>query len=195
MTPRPLVFFDLETAGLEPDAEIIQLAAIAIEWPTFQELGTFERKIQFDESRAHPKALEVNHYDRAVWAREAEGQGTVLMAFSQWLRPFTCIPMTSKAGKPYKLAQMVGYNSEGFDSERIQRAFKNNGIFYPAHYRTLDALQLAAWDALDTGLVGPSLKLTDVCERMKLSTTGAHDALVDVRMTIALVKWIMLCEV
>ena len=45
---RPCVFFDLETGGPERSHPIIQLAAIAVE--SGKELGTFERKLAFNES-------------------------------------------------------------------------------------------------------------------------------------------------
>ena len=189
---RPLVFFDLETAGLEPEAEIIQISAQAVTWPCLEDLDEpFNVKIKFDETRAHPKALEINHYSAKVWEREAIPMGTALTQLSMWLCKYASIEMTSKGGRPYKLTQMAGYNSENFDSERLQRAFKTYGIFYPAHYRTLDVLQLVAWDALIEGLMAPSLKLTDVCERFNLSTENAHDALADVRMTIEVARTLL----
>lgn len=192
MISRPIVFFDLETGGLEPTSPIIQIAAVAVGFPSWEEYPfPFEKKIMFNEADAHPKALEINHYDRTVWDREAESLGMVLTAFSMWLRNYSCIELVSKAGRPYKVAQLAGYNSEGFDSSRLQAAFRNNGIYYPAHYRTLDVLQLAAWEALETGLAAPSLKLSDVCTRYGISVLGAHDALTDVRMTIELAKRII----
>lgn len=189
---EPLVFFDLETAGLSPSAPIIQLSAVAVDRMTWEELiPPFNKLIKFDESLAEPRALEVNHYSPERWEAEAESLGSVLTSFGNWLRAYTSIPMTSKRGTPYYLAQLAGYNTESFDGPRLRDAFKTVGLFYPAHYRTLDVLQLAAWDAMRKGELATSLKLSDVCDRYGISTEGAHDALADVRMTIKLAQAIL----
>jgi DNA polymerase III epsilon subunit-like protein len=192
---RPLVFFDLETGGLDPDAPLIQLSAVAVSLPDWKEqLPSFNSLIKFDEAQAEPKALEVNHYDPQRWENEAKPLSIVLADFATWIRAFTSIPMQSKRGSTYYLAQLAGYNTEAFDSPRLRAAFRDFGLFYPAHYRTLDVLQLAAWDALRLGEIAPSLKLTETCHRYAIPTDGAHDALADVRMTIALARKIMVSD-
>ena len=89
------VYFDLETGGIDPIHPNIQLAAIAVgsDW---QELGTFERKIQFDESEADPQALAMNHYDAEVWKREAQPIGKVVSDFALFLNDYKVISMVSK---------------------------------------------------------------------------------------------------
>lgn len=189
---EPLVFFDLETAGLSPSAPIIQLSAVAVDRTTWEELiPPFNKLIKFDEALAEPRALEVNHYSPERWKAEAESLGSVLTSFGNWLRAYTTIPMLSKRQSTYYIAQLAGYNTESFDGPRLRDAFKQHGLFYPAHYRTLDVLQLAAWAAMRKGELAPSLKLSDVCNRYGISTEGAHDALADVRMTIKLAQAIL----
>ncbi|NCC46919.1 MAG: hypothetical protein EOM16_07785, partial [Bacteroidia bacterium] len=53
-----VIFFDLETSGLEPDQHsIIQIAAIdAVSG------DEFTRKVKFRKKLASPEALAVNHY-------------------------------------------------------------------------------------------------------------------------------------
>jgi DNA polymerase III epsilon subunit-like protein len=186
---RPIVFFDIETSGLGPAAEIIQLSAIAVDRDTWEPLiPSFNKLLTFDLERAESKALELNHYDEERWKREAESPTSVLKSFGDYLRAWATIPMTSKGGRPYYLAQLAGYNTEAFDAPRLRDAFKAAGLFYPAHYRTLDVMQLAAWVEMRKGELCPSLRLGEICYRYGIDGEGAHDALADVRMTIALAK-------
>ena len=62
-----VIFFDLETSGLDPKRhEIIQIAMIHA--PTGDSL---ELKMWFDETKASEEALRVNHYDvRNLGSRE-----------------------------------------------------------------------------------------------------------------------------
>ena len=48
-----IVFFDLETGGLETHRPITQIAAIAVD-QQLNELDSFEVKIRFDEAKACP---------------------------------------------------------------------------------------------------------------------------------------------
>ena len=63
-----IVFFDLETGGTKwwphtmngatvPMNPIIQIAAIAVDETTFEEMDFFERKVCFDTSHAEAEAL------------------------------------------------------------------------------------------------------------------------------------------
>ncbi|MCA1625996.1 MAG: hypothetical protein LC778_19810 [Acidobacteria bacterium] len=83
---QKIVYFDFETAGLTDNHPNIQLAAIAVDSDTFEELDSFEAKIQFDESKADPEALKINHYSRDVWEREAKTCGHVTYLFCEFLK-------------------------------------------------------------------------------------------------------------
>jgi hypothetical protein len=48
---RSAVYFDVETAGLADGAPIIQLASVAVDEDTWEELGTFNALLKFDESK------------------------------------------------------------------------------------------------------------------------------------------------
>src|ERR1019366_3616301 len=105
-----LVFFDLETAGLTSAHPDIQLAAIAVD-PDWNELDTFDEKIRFDISRADPEALKLNHYDPAIWEREALGECAVVKSFAAFLGPYKCVQLVSKrTGNPYSVARLAGHH-------------------------------------------------------------------------------------
>ena len=98
-----LIFFDLETAGLEPKQHpIIQIAAIVVD-STLRELESFEAKIRFDESEADPKSLSKNRYDKKQWKREALDPAIAASKFSKFLRRHVTHDMISKDGKPYQV--------------------------------------------------------------------------------------------
>jgi DNA polymerase III epsilon subunit-like protein len=182
------LFFDLETGGLELRHPVIQMAAIAIREDDWQEVGTFERKLSFDEALADQKALEMNHYDREQWQREAIHPDQAVRDFAKWCAPFRCIEMTSKAGSPYSVAKLAGHNIVAFDLPRLRALFGSQ--FFPFSYHAKDTLQRALWyfDEHPEVKRPASLKQGVLCEAFGIPVDGAHDALTDVRMAAALAR-------
>lgn len=181
------VFFDFETGGIREDHPNIQLAAIAVngDWA---EVGSFEKKIQFDESTAEPEALKMNHYDPAVWKAEALPMAKVVAMFAEFLRPFCCIEKVGRRGVPYSVARLAGHNAATFDGPRLRRMFEECRTFLPTELFVRDTLQRALWWFDERGIVPKSLRLVELCSYFNLPEDGAHDALSDVRMTISLAK-------
>lgn len=179
------VYFDLETGGVEPSHPTIQLAAIAVENGTFKEAGTFESKVKFDEAQADPEALKINHYAPEAW-KDAPTPLSVSVRFSAWLRPFMSVQLTSKrTGMPYSVARLSGYNAVTFDGPRLKAMYR--GSFFPCSYQIRDVMQRAFFYFDENELDQPKdYKLTTICEHFGINTSGAHDALADVRLTIAL---------
>jgi DNA polymerase III epsilon subunit-like protein len=189
------IYFDLETNGLEAHHVPIQLAAIAIDDATGAELSSFERKLKFNARESSLEALQVNHYDPAVWAREAKEPATVVVEFSEWAKPYACIEMTSKAkGTKYKVGKLAGHNVVAFDLVRLRGLYGTR--FFPFSYHTKDTLQRAVWffDEHPEVKRPESLKLAVLCESFGLPVNGAHDALADVRMSAALARAIAKAE-
>jgi DNA polymerase III epsilon subunit-like protein len=182
------VFFDLETGGVKPEHPNIQLAAVAVEG--WVEVGTFERKIVFDPSMCEPDALAMNHYDHEVWMREAKPEAIVAEEFARFLEAHRSIKMISKkSGKPYSVARLAGHNAATFDGIRLKNMFGARGMFLPADPRTRDTCMRAQWYFDENGIEPPrDYKLATLCEYFGIDTAGAHDALADVRMCIALAK-------
>jgi len=187
-----LVFFDLETAGVDPEEHpIIQIAAIAVD-SSLCELESFEMKIHFDESEANSRSLSVNRYCKKVWKQEALAVAIAADRFSQFLRRHATVDMESKTGKPYRLAQMVAHNGERFDGPFLEAWYRKLGLFCPARKMVLCTKQRALWlfDE-DKSLTPPAnYKLGTLCEffGVKLKPEHAHDAFNDVRATVELYR-------
>ena len=182
------IVFDVETGGLLDRHPTIQLAAIAIDDTTGVEIGAMECKIQFREEEADPEALRINHYDAAVWMKAAITPEEAVRKFTRFLDPYRTIQMISKAGKPYRVAKLSGYNAQTFDMPRLRRLYGDQ--FTPFGFHVRDVLQRVVWwfDEVDPATKPPNLKLTSVCEYFGIDTTGAHDALCDVRLCAKLAR-------
>jgi len=150
MTHR-VVYFDLETAGLDPAHADIQLAAVATE--DFVEVDSFEAKIVFDLKAADPEALKINSYDEAVWRKEARPERDVVKRFASFLSQHATIEkMSKKTGNPYRVAWLAGHNIASFDVPRLSAMFKRHDRFLGAEiFRPLDTMQLAWWYEVDPG--------------------------------------------
>ena len=187
------VIYDLETAGLDLRDAVIQIAGLAVgPAPEFPELATFEVKLQFDPSAASPEALEVNSYDRATWEAEAVPPAEACRRFAWWLEAYKAVELTSRGGKPYRVAQMASYNT-GFDQPRLHGLFRRCDRFLPGFFRHLDVLQLALWVYESRGGAPSDFKLGTVYGHLGGEPAAAHDAAADCAMTAHVLRrlWAM----
>jgi DNA polymerase III epsilon subunit-like protein len=180
------VYFDFETGGVHDDEPNIQLAAIAVD-NDFHELASFEQKIAFNEADANPQALQINHYDRAQWT-DAKPPAEAARLFAQWLRPFACVEKISRQGTPYSVARLAGHNAAVFDAPRLRRMFAEAQLFCPVDLHVRDTLQRALWHFDDQRIEPASFRLTELCKHFGIPVDGAHDALTDVRLAIAVAR-------
>jgi DNA polymerase III epsilon subunit-like protein len=172
------VYVDTETGGVLPQHPTIQLAAVAMRGDV--ELASFEQKIQFNEADCDPEALKMNHYTAEAWA-DAVSPAIAASRFAAWLRPHSTVPKVSKAGKPYNVARVSGYNYVAFDGPRVRALFGTQ--FCPLEFLARDVLQRVLFYFDETGETPPeNFKLSTVAAHFGLSTDGAHDALADARM-------------
>ena len=185
-----LVFFDLETGGLETWRPIIQIAAIAVA-SNGSELETFEAKLRFDEAVADPKALRKNHYSPERWFHEAQPACVVAEAFAQLLLRHASVDQTAFSGRVFQVAQLVAHNA-AFDGAFIRAWYERMHLFLPASPRVLCTMQRAMWSFFeDKSLTPPKdFRLGTLCEYfgVRLPEEEAHDALNDVRATVALYR-------
>ena len=188
------VYFDFETGGITEDKPNIQLAAVAVD-EKWNEVGSFEMKIQFDESKADAKALEINHYDRAVWAKEAKPQPQVIALFDAFLvNHRDMVQISKRTNKPYSVAQLAGHNAAQFDYPRLKRAYGE--MFLPAYPLVLDTLQLAMWHFRDKKDRPVDFKLPTLMkflqeqEFLLPGAFNAHNSVDDVRASYIVAKWI-----
>jgi len=115
--------------------------------------------------------------------------GETVAKFSRFLFPHLCIEMVSaRTGRPYSVAKMAGYNALTFDWPRLKSLYGQT--FLPCSYHVRDVLQRAMWwfDEHSEAERPKNLKLGTVCEYFSIMKPGAHDALVDVRLTAALAR-------
>ena len=138
-----LLFYDLETGGLDfTKHPIIQIAAIAVD-SELCELETFEIKVRFDESTADPNSLSANHYSAEVWNKQAVDASIAAKRFATFLRRHATVDLLSREGKPYRVAQTVAHNGERFDAPFLQAWYQRLGLFCPARYMVLCTKQRA----------------------------------------------------
>lgn len=66
---RPILFVDLEVTGLDRHKhEIIEIAALRVEQPTFEITNSFYTKVIPEHlETADPKALQINNYSKEGW--------------------------------------------------------------------------------------------------------------------------------
>jgi len=180
------IYFDFETGGVLPEHPNIQLAAIAVDDATGGELAAFEQKIQFDPKQCATEALALNGWQEEAW-KDALPVPAVAAKFDSFLAPHKCVRMVSKrTGSPYNVAKGAGYNALTFDWPRLKALFGTR--FLPMSYRVRDVLQRAVFyfDEHPDLRCPDDYKLSTICEYFGIKTEGAHDALVDVRLTAAL---------
>jgi DNA polymerase III epsilon subunit-like protein len=183
-----LVFFDLETGGLDPKRHpIIQLAAVAVD-RELEVLEAFEAKIKFNLGYAKAQSLRKNHYHPGVWANDAREPKEVAQDFSLFLRRHASVPALSGQGKSYKVAQLVAHNA-AFDGPFLAAWFDKQNLYLPARRLVLCTRQLAMWQFLSGEAPTPeNYQLATLCDHfgVPFHAAAAHDALGDVIATVQL---------
>lgn len=192
-----LIFFDLETGGINPARHpIIQIAAIAVN-SVLEPVEAFEAKVQFSDAQATKQSLRKNHYSRGLWARDGLPPGEVADRFSEFLKRYASHPATTSSGSAYSVAQLVAHNS-AFDGPFLQAWFARHDRFLPARFQVLCTLQRAQWLFAENPNCRPpaNFKLATLCEyfRVPFHAANAHEALGDVTATFMLYKAIVAAE-
>jgi DNA polymerase III epsilon subunit-like protein len=169
---KKVVYVDIETGGLDRDRHpITQIAAYV---PATKEF--FERKIIVDPAECDPVALEINHYNPAVWAATAVPACLAALDFIIFLRRHATIHFVDRDGDKLKsVAQMAGHNADAFDLPFLRRWAAEFGHDLPIYHTSLCTKQLAMWlhPGLDSYSLGP------LCQHFGIEIKNAHDALAD----------------
>jgi DNA polymerase III epsilon subunit-like protein len=189
-TDATIIFFDIETGGLETHRPITQIAAIAVD-EQLNELDSFEVKIRFDEAKACPDALRRNHYRRSEWKRSAIAPQQAAKSFSRFLRRHASVEVLRSDLTSFRVAQLVSHNSQ-FDGPFLKAWFEDLGIFLPASYRVFCTLQRAYWYFHENPRVAlpDDFRLGTLCEYfgVPLNPGEAHEALADACAALALYR-------
>lgn len=182
-----IVFFDLETGGLdETKHPIIQFAGIAV-GAGWEELETLELKIQFDTISADAEALKVNGWTAEAWAT-AETVNRALSRITDFFLRHATLQKVAKSGRCYQVAEVAAHNAP-FDARFLAAWFKRWGIFLPAAcFEALDTVDLARWVSRGNARRPENHKLGTLCDFYGIVNEQAHDALGDARATVALAQ-------
>lgn len=190
---KRIVWFDLETSGYKIGYhEVIQIGAIATDH-SLKILEEFNQLIFFDVERASVEALEVNHYVPEIWRDNAVYPEDAMNLFSKFLKRHSTYGKISRAGNPYSVAEIGGYNTK-FDIDHIKNLYQQHDEFLPMAYGTgeyIDILQMVRHFEFTFDLRLEKRKLGYVIEFLDVATKEEgelHDALQDVRLTIEIAK-------
>ena len=186
-----LVFCDIETAGRGVTCPIIQIAAVAVD-SRLRELETFEVKIRFELDTGTRKSVPVACFEPTVWKRLARQPDEAARHFADFLRRHATVDMvSSRTGKPYRLAQLAAHNGD-FDGPRLRSWFRRQKQFLPASRRVFCTLQRAFWLFHEATTLTPpaNYRLATLCEYfgVPLGQDEHHDALADARATVAVYR-------
>jgi DNA polymerase III epsilon subunit-like protein len=188
---KRLIFFDIESGGLNPRRHpIVQLAAVAVD-KDLQLVEAFEAKIRFDRREANRNSLRKNHFHPGVWAREAHEPEAVARKFAEFLRRHATVPKLASDGRPYHVAQLVAHNA-AFDGPFLQAWYERLNTFLPARYQVLCTLQRALWYFHEhpEELPPADFKLATLCKYFGVAfhAASAHEAMADVSATVDLYR-------
>lgn len=186
--PIKYCFLDTETTGTAPNLhEIYQISAIITD-ANLNELDSFNLSFRPLTYTHESSALEVAGLTlddlKALTASPAQAYG----GFTQMLSKHC-----NKYDKTDKM-QLVGYNVR-FDADFLRAFFqKNHDDYFGSWFWNppLDVMNAAAWYVQTIRPALVNFKLGTVCQTigMEWDQNQAHDALYDVRQTIALFKYL-----
>lgn len=177
-----ILFYDLETGGIEDRHPTIQIAASVWDVGLDGELASFQRKLQFDPAACSPQALEVNAYSPEGWV-DAVDPATGWQDFFRFCGEHRSKPMVSKKGNQYLVTIAGGHNVTAFDFPRVVRAARKLDAFMPLWWYQLDTYALAVWARALGALPEMRLNLESLSTHFGVGFSGEqHDALVDCRL-------------
>lgn len=171
-----LVAVDLETSGLDPTYhEIIEVGVV---WEMPGRLGreghvaTHELVLQFDESKADPKALEVNGWGKREFGPTVD---------PQWARGFLEELLND--------AHVVGKNPN-FDLAFLEQFLREPGVKWekPWHHRAVDigAVCMGRFRLLDP----PNTEAVESLTGIRIPENKRHSALADAQWAWDVLQWV-----
>ena len=169
---QDLIFFDIETTGLNKDKHtIIEIAIVKTNWrgDLINEWHTKIKPTKKDLDRASPKALEINHFSVDEWE-----EAPLLSEVSQQIE-------TRLQG-----GLLVGQNIGMFDIPFVQAVLERERDGVRISRRYLDTMSLAIEHLMPCGLKSVSLK--NIRKALNIDTGKAHTALADTLACVEVYK-------
>lgn len=152
-----LVFIDIETSSLNPDADILEIAGLIVDKNLeIKEVFDFLIKPK-DLNKADPKSLKIIDYSEKKWKNAYNLKEVLNILYPK-----------------FKNKILAGWLSH-FDYARLEKAFYENGFDHPFDYRKIDVFSLAV---AKYGLKKISGKetLTKICQALNIDRGKAHSA-------------------
>ena len=157
---RPVIFLDVETTHIEPGdnaGEILEIAIVALDGRTL----VHEKILPEHIETATEEALEINGYDKEVWAQQA-------VSFNE---------VAHRVKSLMSGSVIVGQNPP-FDRGFVLHHLRKLGLdVSEISYHTIDTATLT-WEHLTPPCGSVSLGWS--CRALGISNEGAHTALADV---------------
>jgi len=193
MPAERIVFADIESIGLDPNGPIRQIAAVAVD-DMLREVEAFDVKVAVDWRRIRAwRQRPRSSPPTPSFTSETEPA----QRFAEFLSRHATLDVLTARGTTLRVAQLAAHHA-AHDGPFLQAFFARNRRFYPGDYRMLCTVQRAQWFFQEhDGLVTPAdFKLATLCEYFRVPFPAAtrHDALVDVRATLALYREILAVE-
>ena len=186
MTPMKILYFDLETTGLNPDRNAIhQLAGYVEINGEIKQRFDFKIKPHFN-AVIDDKALEISGKTKAEVMAYPESK----VVFGEFKR------LLNQYADPYNTKDkffLCGYNNASFDNQFLRSFFKVNGDNYFGSWfwsNSLDVMVLSTQYLMSKRIEMPDFKLVSVAKAMGLDVdvTKAHDGLYDIELTYQIYK-------
>jgi len=169
-----LLFFDLETTGLDKDNNtILEIAIVKTDFEG-NVLSSYQTKIKptpTDIVNASKRALEINGYNEKSWEsaisqKEAAAQIVEQFGKGKWI--------------------LAGQNIGGFDIPFLQAFLNRHGQDYRVGRRYIDTMSLAIEHLMPCGL--ESVSLVNVRKALNIQTGTAHSAMADTLACVEVYK-------
>lgn len=189
-----IVWIDIETDKLDPvAAQPIQVACIATDRVTLEEIDSLELKVHFREYHADNDALKRNHYSYDIWYQESLSPDVALDTLTDFFAAHATRKRTSKrSGNGYTTCEIGGHNIAMYDAIILANWYNRAKEFCPAAtwvtgpvdtMQWARAVEFARGERWDGGF---SLKA--LCERFGIALDNEHDAMADVKATVELAR-------
>jgi ribonuclease HI len=152
-----IVFLDLETSSLKPNAEILEIGGLIVDKNLkIKESFNFLIKPQ-DLSKADPKSLELINYSEEKWVTAQSLESVLKIVYPK-----------------FKNKILAGWISH-FDWARLEKAFFDFGFDDPFDYRKIDVFSLAV---AKYGLsnLGEKETLSKICRHLNIERGKSHNA-------------------
>lgn len=187
-----LIFFDTETGGIDPAKHpITQWAGVAVE--AGREIEVLDLKIQAEDHELDQAAKHINGWPGAAKWKElgAIPEANAVKQISKFIDRHKAVPMVSRAGNAYDVAQFAGFNVT-FDIDFTRAMFARNMQFFSGHPRGLDVLQLACWHAVkfarDERPAEMKLEAVAIWLGVEVAGRKLHSALDDARISLEVAR-------